>query len=1570
MPHRMRKIVSRCRPPFIGTRRNRHKHGANHNLPEDPATADFTTLTVNEANTTKTNHITLKDSPQIPIHSNNKDYDNQSISSSLNSTARSTTMQNTPSSSNLGAMGTGIVPPPPMHYQLSQYMQSTTPSVANGKDEMRGWLYKWTNYLKGYQKRWFVLQAGVLSYYRSQDEMSHTCRGTVYLESAQLSANESCHFVISNGSTILHLRTNNENDKQRWMNALELAKQKANKAGKQYPDSDEEGALVDDLNKRSTDNTSDQGKQSMTTTDRQELAAMNKTLDAKLDDLKMCMDLINRHYQALHRTLADLEQIDKSDATINTIKSVNERATLFRITSTAMLNACQELVQLIQKQGRKWQKAIQFEHDARMRMERMCEEVASQSAKLEKRIQRASRKDKELIKTSDMRNKNEDSLSSDSDEFHDAESVFRIPLQHHTPNSDNQSANIVDDDVSSYNDEDNESGSEEQDDENLPVVIVKRPKKPDTTNTPPLASTTTTTMQKHINNGQKSATSKRKRRDRILERPNYSINLWSIIKNCVGKDLSKIPIPVNFSEPLSMLQRITEELEYSSVLDAAAKTNDNWEQLAYVAAFTVSSYSTTATRTNKPFNPLLGETFECDRTDDYGWRSMAEQVSHHPPAVATHSEGQGWTLYQEFTMGSKFRGQYLSITPLGYSHLVFKNTGNHFTWKKVTTLVNNIIVGKLWIDNVGEMEIINHTTNDVCKLKFFQYSYFAKDVPHKVTGVITDSNSEARWVLSGTWTGKIEGGPVESNHHHMETHNMKVLWQRKMPPPFLEQMYNFTELAIELNEFEPDVAPTDTRRRPDQRLMEDGRWDEANQEKLRLEEKQRQARKIRESHSTGHDPYRSKWFTKQFDPMTKASMHVFTNEYWRCYDFGQYYSRVRIFEYNDYSDVKLLKFNIYGPTKLANWFISINQDGKCDNYFANIHYDLQNGAYSLIAPRNESFPDTYVTKRHDLIKTVFNRTVSNSTVQLRNPLRGTWFATVFVERLTTDSKSKKSSGGCNFYLTTWLDYQALSVSLTLSLDQPLQIFLSNNTSIVYASYYTSPGNPRLSILSEWLSPCDVTILGRINGLPDFYQYDYQTVCKNGSCVIETNQLSAFVWIYFQISVNNTSCLNNSIRGSLLVQSAECLYHSIGDTCIKSYPTQRVMFTAYYNFLYIPVNRNSNTSSIILNGNDSSIYSYEFIVDDRNIGGTIHLDFEARLKSHVQSNVNVSILGCVSKHQPRRYRDCEIDYRIYIKQSSPVTRSLPYPEIALWYLTLEYICNGSMNDCDNASLALTFQISSSSCTREQCGTYGVCRILTSQQNIFSVCTCIAGYRGYGCTDSSYSYASKYLPSVLFLTLSNLMFIPAIIVAIYYHLYIEALVYFFNMFFSTFYHACDQGLHKFCMFKYDGLQLSDFIGSYSSFVITLITLSIVPRAVKVFLFVLGLLVCVTINSRDRFDNLQFIGLISITFSFTIVTWVTVSIKKRRLQPSLKRLLWITPGLVLAIIGLVLFVVVETEDNYWYIHSLWHILMATSILFFIPKKIEQNRRQIQTSNLEPNEHKLSTHAVNRGATLLDEE
>jgi hypothetical protein len=97
-----------------------------------------------------------------------------------------------------------------------------------------------------------------------------------------------------------------------------------------------------------------------------------------------------------------------------------------------------------------------------------------------------------------------------------------------------------------------------------------------------------------------------------------------------------------------------------------------------------------------------------------------------------HTQGRGWTFWQEFTMASKFRGKYLQIVPIGIAHLEFARSGNHYTWRKVTTTIHNIIVGKLWVDNHGEMDISNHKNGDKCHLKYAAYSYFSKETPRKV----------------------------------------------------------------------------------------------------------------------------------------------------------------------------------------------------------------------------------------------------------------------------------------------------------------------------------------------------------------------------------------------------------------------------------------------------------------------------------------------------------------------------------------------------------------------------------------------------------------------------------------------------------------------------------------------------------------------------------------------------------------------------------------------------------------------------------------------------------------------
>jgi hypothetical protein len=45
-----------------------------------------------------------------------------------------------------------------------------------------------------------------------------------------------------------------------------------------------------------------------------------------------------------------------------------------------------------------------------------------------------------------------------------------------------------------------------------------------------------------------------------MEADTSGVNLWNLLCRNIGKDLSKISMPVTLNEPLSVLQRLCEEL--------------------------------------------------------------------------------------------------------------------------------------------------------------------------------------------------------------------------------------------------------------------------------------------------------------------------------------------------------------------------------------------------------------------------------------------------------------------------------------------------------------------------------------------------------------------------------------------------------------------------------------------------------------------------------------------------------------------------------------------------------------------------------------------------------------------------------------------------------------------------------------------------------------------------------------------------------------------------------------------------------------------------------------------------
>uniref|UniRef100_A0A669CJF9 Oxysterol-binding protein n=1 Tax=Oreochromis niloticus TaxID=8128 RepID=A0A669CJF9_ORENI len=731
--------------------------------------------------------------------------------------------------------------------------EAKSPTPTPG-DTYKGWLFKWTNYIKGYQRRWFVLSNGLLSYYRTQAEMGHTCRGTINLATANIAVEDSCNFVISNGGAqTYHLKASSEVERQRWITALELAKAKAVQMQAESDDSGDDFPAVSP--------NSGQGGDCRNT----EIQSTLRTLNSKVEDLATCNDLIVKHGSALQRSLSELEGLRVAVDMGEKVKQVTERATLFRITSNAMINACRDFLSMAQSHSKRWQKALQTEREQRIRLEETLEQLAKQHNHLERAFRGATVLPPSFSNPA-LGNKGKGAVSgkadaSDEDDDNEFFDAMEEPAEFITVPADPKYHRYK-----------------------LIFFIVRLfffPPHP--LELEPV----------------------RQRRTRIPDKPNYYLNLWSIMKNCIGKELSKIPMPVNFNEPLSMLQRLSEDLEYYELLDKAAKCHSSLEQMCYVAAFTVSSYSTTVHRTGKPFNPLLGETFELDRHRECGYRSLCEQVSHHPPAAAHHAFSEkGWTLRQEITLASKFRGKYLSIMPLGSIQCIFEKSNNHYSWKKVTTTVHNIIVGKLWIDQSGEIDVVNHKTGDRCHLKFAPYSYFSRDVPRKVTGVVTDKDGKAHYVLSGTWDEKMEfskimqsskgeNGTEGKQRTVYQTLKAKEIWRKNPLPEGAENMYYFSSLALTLNEPEEGVAPTDSRRRPDQRLMEEGHWDEANAEKQRLEEKQRSARREREKEavkadSPPHTPVASLWFEKIDDPVSGETLHIYKGGYWEAKEQGNW----------------------------------------------------------------------------------------------------------------------------------------------------------------------------------------------------------------------------------------------------------------------------------------------------------------------------------------------------------------------------------------------------------------------------------------------------------------------------------------------------------------------------------------------------------------------------------------------------------------------------------------------------------------------------------------------------------
>ncbi|EGC30730.1 hypothetical protein DICPUDRAFT_157492 [Dictyostelium purpureum] len=358
--------------------------------------------------------------------------------------------------------------------------------------------------------------------------------------------------------------------------------------------------------------------------------------------------------------------------------------------------------------------------------------------------------------------------------------------------------------------------------------------------------------------------------------PEDKKSLWKKVSGLVGKDpMSLVSLPVYFFEPLTVLECQIEPLRFVELIEKASECTDSIDRLMYITAFNVAVFSSYV-RTAKPFNPLLGETYEyIDKQGRY--KSFCEQVSHHPPIGIAQTTSQLFDLQQESWITTKFWGNSLDVFSRGQNHLYLNKTGEHYTWKVPSSICHNIIFGKMWIEHYGELTVENHNTGEKAIINFQKSGWF-EGTQKKISGGIFDAQGNTVVNVTGKWDKYVKAKKVSEQQRKGSSEI--TLWEAIVEPPEKINKWKHGSWIQSLNErtkeYEEVLPKSDSRLRMDRIYLEKEENKLANKEKNRIEEKERAKRREREVRGETWQPV----YFKKRDDSKYGYRWDFNGKYW------------------------------------------------------------------------------------------------------------------------------------------------------------------------------------------------------------------------------------------------------------------------------------------------------------------------------------------------------------------------------------------------------------------------------------------------------------------------------------------------------------------------------------------------------------------------------------------------------------------------------------------------------------------------------------------------------------------
>ncbi|XP_065212869.1 oxysterol-binding protein-related protein 9 isoform X2 [Planococcus citri] len=329
----------------------------------------------------------------------------------------------------------------------------------------------------------------------------------------------------------------------------------------------------------------------------------------------------------------------------------------------------------------------------------------------------------------------------------------------------------------------------------------------------------------------------------------------------IGMDLTKVVLPTFVLERRSLLEMYADCLAHSDEFLKAADLETPRDRMVQIVKWYLSSFHAgrKSSVAKKPYNPILGEIFQCwwnletvpdnnnDTVNNDGpvpWCKnnqlvfIAEQVSHHPPISAFYAEhpNKKVSLCAHVWTKSKFLGLSIGVHNIGNCTVKLLEKQEEYVFTFPNGYVRSILTVP-WIELGGATSIKCPQTGYYCNIEFLTKPFYGGK-KHRISAEVFGPKDKKPFLtVAGEWNGLMEAKWSEGHSEpFVDTKKMPII--KKQVRKIEEQednesrkMWKLVTLGLKYN----DV-------------------DQATNAKIRIEQKQRDEAQNRKEKNESWEP--------------------------------------------------------------------------------------------------------------------------------------------------------------------------------------------------------------------------------------------------------------------------------------------------------------------------------------------------------------------------------------------------------------------------------------------------------------------------------------------------------------------------------------------------------------------------------------------------------------------------------------------------------------------------------------------------------------------------------------------